>query len=213
SSDVCSSDLAQRAALDHLEHGRHLAAAHTRLRVLARVGDGRGKALDQLAGDADDDLAWDRARHVLGRLERAVARLDYRLEVRDRAAGHRRRPLRFAADPEHFAVGAVAAHDQDLDEVCADVQHGEVPVVVAALPKELELGHFRASARRWNASSAGTVSVPVTRWAGPPPLPKNSFSRLASYRLVRSLDTLMTNLSPAIRVTTPDLIFSRYRSA
>src|SRR5579864_4415803 len=201
--------LAKRAALDHLEHGRHLAAPDPGLGVLARIRDGRRETFDQLACDADHDLTGNGLGHVLRRLERSVARVDNRLEVGNRATGHGGRRLRLPAHSEHLAVGTFAPDDEHLDQVGADVEHGEVAVVVAALPEELEFRHFRASARRWKACSAGTVRVPVTRWAGPPPLPKSSLRRLASYWLVRSLDTLMTNLSLATTVTIPERTFSR----
>src|ERR1700693_4189167 len=120
-----------------------------------------------------------------------------------------------AAHAEHLAIRALAPHHQDLDEVCSDVQHREVAVVIAALPEELELGQFDASScsRRLNASPAGPLSFPRARCFWPPPVPKREARRAASYSEVRSLDTLMTNMSPATTVTTPDFTRSRYRSA
>src|SRR5207245_477806 len=201
--------LAEGAALDHLEHCRHLSGADPGLRVLPRVGDRRREALDQLAGDPHHDLSGNRPGHVLGGLQGAVAAPDHRLEVGDRAARHRRRSLGLAADAQHLAVGALAADDQDLDQIGADVEHREMAVVVAALAQELELAHARASSRRLKASSTGTFSLPLTNCGRPPPVPKRSLRRVASNCCTRSLDTLMTNLLPATTVTMPDLTFSR----
>src|SRR6266851_3836226 len=197
--------LAQRPALDHLQHRRYLARPHAALRVLARVGDRGGEALDELAGDPDHDLTRDGFRHVLGSLERAVAGLDHRLQVGDGAARHGGRRLRLAADPEHLAVQAVSPYHQNLDEVGADVEHGEMPVVLTPLAQELELSHPRASpsvsSSRLKASAAGMVRVPRASCGLPPPLPSMAARRAASYSGVRSLDTLITNLSPATTVT------------
>src|SRR6266849_10472136 len=185
--------LAQRAALDHLQHRRNLARPHASLGVLARIGDRRREALDELARDPHDDLALNCLRHVLGRLERSVAGLDHRLEVRDRPTRHRGGRLWLAPDSENLAVQAVATHHQHLDEVCADVQHREVPVVVAALAQELEFGQLSSCSRRLNASAAGTSSLPRARCGWPPPLPSREARRAALYSGVRSLDTLITN--------------------
>src|SRR5437870_870832 len=183
-------------------------------RERVRLGD-RGRKLQvELPDhrlDAVDALAGHRLRHVLSGLERPVARLDDRFEVGDRAPRHGCRALWLPPHAEHLAVGAVSPHDQDLDQVGADVQHGEMAVVVAPLAQELELAHWppSSSARRLNASSAGTLSLPLTRWGRPPPVPKKSLRRVASNCGTRSLDTLMTNLSPATRVTTPERTRSR----
>src|SRR3989475_4067617 len=201
--------LAQGAALHHLKHRRHLACPYAGLRVLARVRDGRRETLDQLTGDADHDLARHRPRHVLRRLERAIAGQDHRFEVRDRTTRHRGGRLRLAPDAQHLAIRSLAADDQDLDQVGADVEHCEMAVVVAPLAEELELGQLNASSRRLKASSAGTVNLPLTSCGRPPPVPKRSLRRVASNCDTRSLDPLMTNLSPATRVTTPDFTRSR----
>src|SRR4029077_8325903 len=124
--------------------------------------------------DPHHDLARDGLRHVLGRLERAVARLDHRLEVCDRPARHRRGRLRLTADSENLAVQTVTPHHQKLDEIGADVEHGEVRVVVAALAEELEFGHLSSRSRRSNASAAGTSSFPRARCGWPPPLPRTT---------------------------------------
>src|SRR5260370_10768683 len=203
--------LAQRAPLDHLQHGRHRARPHPPFRFLARVGDGRRKALDQLAGDPDHDLAGNGFRHVLGRFEGAVAGLDHRLQVGDRSTRHRSGRLRLAADPEDLAVETVSPDHKHFDEVGADVEHGEVAVVVAALAQELELRHVRASSRRLKASAAVPFSLPRARCRWPPPLPRRVARRAASYSGVRSLDTLITNWSPATTLTTPHLTISTYR--
>src|SRR6202165_5547080 len=185
--------LAQSAALDHLQHRRHLGRPHASLGVLARVGDRRREALDELARDPHDDLAGDGLGHVLGRLERPVAGLDHRLQVRDRPARHGRGRLRLSTDSEDLAVNSVAPDHEHLDEVGADVQDGEVPVVVAALPQELEFGQLSSRSRRLNASAAGTSSLPRARCGWPPPLPSRDARRAALYSGVRSLDTLITN--------------------
>src|SRR5216683_47495 len=201
--------LAQRAALDHLQHRRHLARPHAPFRVLARISDGRRKALDQLAGDADHHLAGNGFRHVLGRFERAVAGLNHRLQVGDRSTRHRGGRLRLAAHPEDLAVEPVSPDHKHFDEVGANVEHGEVAVVVAALAQELEFRHVNASSRRLKASAAVPFSLPRARCRWPPPLPRRVARRAASYSGVRSLDTLITNWSPATTVTTPDLTISR----
>src|SRR6202011_1235049 len=174
-------------------------------------------ALDELARDADHDLAGHRFGHVLGRFERAVAGLDHRLDVGDRSSRHGGRRLRLPPHSQDFAIEAVSADHQDLDQVGSDVQHGEVTVVVAPLAEEFEFRHSgttpRASSRRFKASSALPLSVPRASCGRPPPLPRRAAKRAASYSGVRSLDTLITNWSPATTVTTPVLTRSRYRSA
>src|SRR6266849_4734148 len=108
-------------------------------------------------------LAGNGLGHVLSGLERAVAGLDHRLQVGDRAARHGSRRLRLAADPQDLSVEAVAPHHEHLDEVSPDVEHAEVPVVVAPLPQELEFGQLSSCSRRLNASTAGTSSLPRAR--------------------------------------------------
>src|SRR6266567_2986363 len=205
--------LAQRSPLDHLQHGRDLARPHAPLRVLAWIGDRRREALDELAGDADDDLAGHGLGHVLRGFQRSVAGLYDRLQVGDRTARHGGGRLRLPADAEHLSVQPVTPHDQHLDEVGADVEDGEVAVVVAALAQELEFRHVSSASRRLNASAGVPVRVPRARCGRPPPLPRRPARRAASYSGVRSLDTLITNWPPATTVTTPDFTISRYRSA
>src|SRR6266566_3080907 len=205
--------LAESTALNHLQHRRHLATADAAPGILSGVGDRGREAFDELAGDADHDLTGYGLGHVLGSFQGAVAGLDHGFEVRDRPARHCGRGLRLAADAQNLAVQPIAPHDQHLDEVGADVEHGEMAVVVAALAEELELRYFRASSRRLNASSAVPLRVPRARCGLPPPLPSSDARWAASYSGVRSLDTLMTNWLPATTVTTPDFTISRYRSA
>ena len=64
----------------------------------------RREALDQLAGDADDDLGRPEAGHLLGLLERDRAVVDDRRDVGDRARLHVRQALALAADAPDGAV-------------------------------------------------------------------------------------------------------------
>ena len=64
---------------------------------LALLAVARGEALDQLAGDADDDLGRAEAGHLLGFLERDLAVVDHGRDVGDGARLHVRETLALAA--------------------------------------------------------------------------------------------------------------------
>ena len=84
---------------------------------------GRREALDQLAGDPDDDLGRPEAGHLLGLLERDRAVVDDRGDVGDRARLHVRQALALAPDAADRAVpGVVDLEDERLGELGADVE-------------------------------------------------------------------------------------------
>ena len=72
--------------------------------LLALLAVGRGEALDQLAGDADDDLGRPEAGHLLGFLERDRAVVDDGRDVGDGARLHVRQALALAPDAADRAV-------------------------------------------------------------------------------------------------------------
>src|SRR5438270_11416726 len=162
----------------------------------------RAEAFDKLSGYSDYRLPRHRAGHVLGRFERGVGSRDHRLQVGYRAATHGRRRLRFPADTEHDAVRPLTPHDQALDQVGAEVENSEMPVVVVPPGQEFELGQLRACSSLLNASSGGTVSLPCTNSGLPPPAPKKDLKSLALS--CRSRDTFITYMSPLASATTPE---------
>ena len=114
------------------------------VRALALLAVGRREALDQLAGDADDDLARPEAGHLLGFLERDRAVIDDRRDVRDGPRLHVREALPLAADAAHRAEALVVdLEDERLGELGPDVEsraRGEV-VGPVALPDPAPEGH------------------------------------------------------------------------
>ena len=89
--------LAQRLALHAVDELLELRLADRLLRLLALLAVGRGEALDELAGDADDDLGRAEAGHLLGFLERDRAVVDDGRDVGDGARLHVREALALAA--------------------------------------------------------------------------------------------------------------------
>ena len=80
--------LAERLALDGVDQLLELGLGDRLVRPLALLAVVRREALDELAGDADDDLARPEAGHLLGLLERDRAVVDDRGDVGDRARLH-----------------------------------------------------------------------------------------------------------------------------
>ena len=84
---------------------------------------GRREALDQLAGDADDDLGRPEAGHLLGFLERDRAVVDDGGDVGDGARLHVGQALALAPDAADRAVpGGVDLEDERLGELRPDVE-------------------------------------------------------------------------------------------
>ena len=148
-----------------------------------RQGHGGAEAAHLLAGDADDRLAGDGLAHVLGFGQRAVAVVDDRLQVGDRARLHVRLRLAHLADAKHDALVVLALDDQCLDELGPDVEDGEVALeLLAPLEQsELSLRHQAAcpivsliAARSSDTAAsrfAGSPTLPRPRSGRPPPLP------------------------------------------
>ena len=83
--------LAQRLALDVVDELLELVLGDRLVGLLAFLAVGRREALDELAGDADDDLARPEAGHLLGLLEGDRAVVDDGRDVGDGARLHVRR--------------------------------------------------------------------------------------------------------------------------
>ena len=94
----------ERPSLHGLQRGGEICLGDPRLWLRPRHGHGRAEAAHLLAGDADDRLTGDRLAHVLGFGQCAVAVVDDRLEVGDRARLHVRLRLTDLADPEDDAL-------------------------------------------------------------------------------------------------------------
>ncbi len=117
--------LLERLALDAVDELDELGVVDRGLGLLALLGEGRGEALDELAGDADDDLRRPEPGHLLGLLEGDRAVVHDGRDVRDRARLHVRQALAPAAHPAHGPVaGLVDLEDEGLGELRADVQRG-----------------------------------------------------------------------------------------
>ena len=94
-----------------------------RVGLLALLAVGRGEALDQLTGDADDDLGGPKAGHLLGFLERHGAVVDDGRDVGDGARLHVRQALPLAPDAADGAVAVrVDVEDERLGELGPDVE-------------------------------------------------------------------------------------------
>ena len=133
------------------------------VRPLALLAVGRGEALDQLAGDADDDLGRPEAGHLLGLLEGDRAVVDDRRDVGDRARLHVAEALALAPDAADRAVaGLVDLEDERLGELGPDVEGGAggERLLAVALPDAAPEGHqpSAASAERMAARASGRPS-------------------------------------------------------
>ncbi len=115
--------LVERLALDDVDELLELGLGDRLVGLLALLAVGRGEALDQLAGDADDDLGRAEAGHLLGFLERDRAVVDDRRDVGDGARLHVRQALALAPDAADRAVAArVDVEDERLGELGPDVE-------------------------------------------------------------------------------------------
>ena len=173
----------ERSPLHRLQRRGEICLGDACLWLRPRHGHGRAEAAHLLAGDADDRLTGDGLAHVLGFGQRAVAVVDDRLEVGDRARLHVRLRLTDLADPEDDALVVLPLDDQRLDELGADVEHGVVALELLAPleERELSLGHqaacptvsVMALRSRETAASrlAGSPTLPRPRSGRPPPLP------------------------------------------
>ena len=104
-------------ALDELEHVAQLGLPDVHGRTLPGVCDRGGEALDHLPRDPDHGLAWNRAGHVLRRLQGPVAGIDDEVEVGDGAVFHGVGMLRLPADAEDVADLPLSSYHQDLDQL------------------------------------------------------------------------------------------------
>ena len=187
--------LAQRLALDVVDELLELGLGDRLVGLLALLGVGRREALDELAGDADDDLGRPEAGHLLGLLERDGAVVDDGRDVGDRARLHVREALALAPDAADRAVAVVVdLEDERLGELRPDVQRraGGERLLPVALPDAAPEGHQAAasSAAVIAASAAGRPSrlVPLP-WAisgRPPPRPSIAGRRPGPGRRPRS---------------------------
>ena len=90
--------LAHRLALDALDELAELGLGDRHVGLDALLVVDRREALDQLAGDADDDLLRPEAGHLLGLLERDGAVVDDGRDVGDGARLHVRQALALPPD-------------------------------------------------------------------------------------------------------------------
>ncbi len=110
-------------ALDEVNELLELGLADRLVRLLALLAVGRGEALDQLAGDPDDDLARPEAGHLLGLLEGDRAVVDDRGDVRDGAGLHVAEALALPSDAANRPVAVIAdLEDEGLGELGPDVE-------------------------------------------------------------------------------------------
>src|SRR5204862_6907947 len=111
---------------------------------LALVGVVGREALDELAGDPDDDLARPETGHLLGFLERDRAVVDDRRDVDDRPRRHVAQALALPTDTANRAVTVLPdLEDEGLRELRADVERGAggERLEFVALPEPPEGGH------------------------------------------------------------------------
>ena len=100
--------LVERLALDDVDELLELGLGDRLVGPLALLAVGRREALDQLAGDADDDLGRAKAGHLLGFLERDGAVVDDGRDVGDGPRLHVRQALALAADAADRAVAGAS---------------------------------------------------------------------------------------------------------
>ena len=136
--------LVERLALDDVDEALELGLGDRLVGLLALLAVGRGEALDQLPGDADDDLGRAEAGHLLGFLERDGAVVDDGRDVGDGPRLHVRQPLPLAPDAPDGAVAArIDVEDERLGELGPDVERraGRQRFVRVALPDPAPEGH------------------------------------------------------------------------
>ena len=133
-------------ALDEVDQLLELAFADRLIRFLALLAVGRGEALDELAGDPDDDLLRPEAGHFLGFLEGHGAVVDDRRDVGDGAGLHVAEALALPPNPADRAMTVGSdLEDEGLGELRADVERralgdGLVRVALEDLPPERHSG-------------------------------------------------------------------------
>src|SRR4029079_10743336 len=217
--------LVQRLALDGVDELLELGLRDRLVGPLALLAVGRREALDQLAGDADDDLGRAKAGHLLGFLERDGAVVDDGRDVGHGARLHVRQTLAFATHSTDRSVpGRVDVEDERLGELCADVEGraGGQGIGGIALPDPPPEGHqapFASAEMRDSIapSAAASPSRFVPRpWAipgRPPPRPSSAgiatvtSSPAESPRATRSAETVTNSCgssASSARATTPD---------
>ncbi len=134
--------LAQGLLLDAVDQLLELGLGDRLVGPLALLAVGRGEALDQLAGDADDDLGRPEAGHLLGLLEGDRAVVDDGGDVGHGARLHVGQALALAADAAHGAdARRIDLEDERLGELRADVEgraggQGGLVVAVPEPPQE-----------------------------------------------------------------------------
>ena len=177
--------LVERLALDDVDELLELGLGDRLVGLLALLAVGRREALDELAGDADDDLGGPEPGHLLGFLEGDRAVVDDGGDVGDRARLHVRQALALAADAADRAVaGVVDVEDERLGELGADVERGArgEGLVAVALPDPTPEGHQAPAPRRAAiaARAAGHAGSPRAAALGhlgrPPPGPRSRAS-------------------------------------
>src|SRR5207249_5353395 len=136
--------LAERLALDGVDQLLELCLGDRRVRALPLVAVVRREPLDELAGDADHDLARSETGHLLGLLERDRAVVDDRGDVGDGPRRHVAEALPLAADAADGAVAVVADLEHEgLGELGPDVERGArgQGIGLVALPEAAKEGH------------------------------------------------------------------------
>ena len=180
--------LAQRVAFDRLDERLQLARADRLVGLLALLADARGKALDELPGDADDDLGRAEAGHLLGLLEGDLAVVDDRGDVGHGARLHVRQPLPLATDAtDHATSGLVDLEHERLGELGPDVERGARRELVrprapagsaARRPRSVPVEARPRARRESHRARSGSASRRSPRaWAisgRPPPRPSIS---------------------------------------
>ena len=179
--------LLERAPLHGLQRGGEVRLGDPRLRLRAGHGHRGAEAAHLLAGDAHDRLAGDHLAHVLGLGEGAVAVVDHRLDVGDRAALHVGELLADARGADDDALVVLALDHQRLDELGADVEHRVMGVELgaAAQQRELALAH-----------PAGPRGLAADRLAD---------QRAAPARVARVLDRTLGEVGAAAAAAAHDL--------
>ena len=173
--------LAQGRLLDHVDQLLELGLGDRLVRPLALLVVAGREALDQLAGDPDDDLGRPEAGHLLGFLEGDRAVVDDGRDVGHRARLHVREALALAPDaPDDADAARVDLEHERLGELGADVEGraGGRRGLVGATPDPAQEGHPAPPTPAASRTSSRAAARPSRRvplpWAisgRPPPLP------------------------------------------
>src|SRR4051794_25790606 len=201
--------LDQRFALHAIDELLQLRLADRLIRPLPLLAVRRREPLDELTGDADDDLARPKSRHLLRFLERDGAVIDDRRDVRDGPRLHVRETLALAPDPADGAEPFVVdLEDQCLGELRPDVERGAGGQSLGplALPDPAPERHQPPAPSRpaidsrtalsASANPSRLVPIPCAICGRPPPFaPIGSAATLTrspadSPRSIRSSDTV-----------------------